>query len=77
MYISGVHMKFKRLYFIVFTIFWLCAAAGSLISLQILLFVQHCWSKTMGSFPETLAETVESGPLCITDLFQNKSVAYF
>ena len=27
--------------------------------------------------PETLAETIESGPLCITDLFQNKSVAYF
>ena len=26
---------------------------------------------------ETLAETFESGPLCITDLFQNKSVAYF
>ena len=27
--------------------------------------------------PETLPETIESGPLCITDLFQNKSVAYF
>ena len=27
--------------------------------------------------PETLAETIESGPLYITDLFQNKSVAYF
>ena len=26
---------------------------------------------------ETLAETTESAPLCITDLFQNKSVAYF
>ena len=26
---------------------------------------------------ETLAETIESGPLCITDLFQKKSVAYF
>lgn len=26
---------------------------------------------------ETLAETFESGPLCITDLFQNMSVAYF
>ena len=26
---------------------------------------------------ETLPETIESGPLCITDLFQNKSVAYF
>ena len=24
-----------------------------------------------------LRETIESGPLCITDLFQNKSVAYF
>ena len=24
-----------------------------------------------------MAETIESGPLCITDLFQNKSVAYF
>ena len=22
-------------------------------------------------------ETIESGPLCSTDLFQNKSVAYF
>ena len=27
--------------------------------------------------PSTIAETIESGPLCITDLFQNKSVAYF
>ena len=26
---------------------------------------------------ETLAETIESGLLCITDLFQNKSVAYY
>ena len=26
---------------------------------------------------ETLAETFESGPLCTTDLFQNKLVAYF
>ena len=26
---------------------------------------------------ETLAETIESDPQCITDLFQNKSVAYF
>ena len=26
---------------------------------------------------ETIAETIESDPLCITDLFQNKSVAYF
>ena len=24
-----------------------------------------------------LRETIESGPLCITDLFQNKSIAYF
>ena len=24
-----------------------------------------------------LAETIESDPLCITELFQNKSVAYF
>ena len=24
-----------------------------------------------------LAETIESGPLCVTDLFMNKSVAYF
>ena len=30
-----------------------------------------------GFRPETLAETIESNPLCITDLFQNKSVAYF
>jgi hypothetical protein len=27
--------------------------------------------------PETLPETIESGTLCKTDLFQNKSVAYF
>ena len=27
--------------------------------------------------PETLAETIESVTICITDLFQNKSVAYF
>ena len=27
--------------------------------------------------PRDLRETIESGPLCITDLFQNKSVAYF
>ena len=26
--------------------------------------------------PETLPETIESGPLYITDLFQNKYVAY-
>ena len=25
---------------------------------------------------ETLAETIESGPLCITDLFQNESVIH-
>ena len=30
-----------------------------------------------GFRPETLAETIESDPLCITDLLQNKSVAYF
>ena len=29
------------------------------------------------SKPETIPETAESGPLSITDLFQNKSVAYF
>ena len=29
------------------------------------------------SMAETLAETIESDPLCITDLFQNKSVAFF
>ena len=27
-------------------------------------------------YTEMLAETIESDPLCITDLFQNKSVAY-
>ena len=32
--------------------------------------VQHM--KTTSSEPETLEETIESGPLCITDLFQNK-----
>ena len=32
-------------------------------------------NKFMNRYPaETLAETIESGPLCITDLFQNKSV---
>ena len=30
----------------------------------------------LNAHPETLAETIESVPLCITDLFQNKSVAY-
>ena len=30
----------------------------------------------VGGDSETLPETIESGPLCITDLFQNKSVAY-
>ena len=30
-----------------------------------------------GSSPRDLTETIESGPLCITVLFQNKSVAYF
>ena len=29
------------------------------------------------SCTETLTETIESDPLRITDLFQNKSVAYF
>ena len=34
--------------------------------------------ESMGAWgPETLPETIESGPLCITDLFQNKPVAYF
>ena len=27
--------------------------------------------------PRDLGETIESGPLCITDLFKNKSVVYF
>ena len=27
--------------------------------------------------PRDTIETIESGPLCITDLFKNKSVAYF
>ena len=29
------------------------------------------------ALPETLPETIESGPLCITDLFQDKSIAIF
>ena len=38
----------------------------------------HCMDRALIWIrSETLAETVESGPLCITDLFQNKSVAYF
>ena len=32
----------------------------------------HGWSLI-----RDLRETIEYGPLCITDLFQNKSVAYF
>ena len=27
--------------------------------------------------PETVAETIESDPLCIKEFFQDKSVAYF
>ena len=30
-----------------------------------------------GRVQETLPESIESGPLCITDLFQNESVAFF
>ena len=26
---------------------------------------------------DIVPETIDSGPMCITDLFQNKSVAYF
>jgi hypothetical protein len=26
---------------------------------------------------DTVPEIIDSGPMCITDLFQNKSVAYF
>ena len=26
---------------------------------------------------DTVPETIDSGPMCITDLFQNKSLAYF
>ena len=37
-----------------------------------ILFLQNSWSRH-----RDLTETIESGPLCITDLFQNKSVAYF
>ena len=48
---------------------------GSLETIQIL------GKQVLGDFlthpPEMLAETFESGPLCITDLFKNKSVAYF
>ena len=31
----------------------------------------------LGSKLRLVPETIESGPLCITDLFQNKYVAYF
>ena len=31
----------------------------------------------LNQFVRDLAETIESGPLCITDLFKNKLVAYF
>ena len=31
---------------------------------------------TLRQAPGTLPETIESDPLCIKDLFQNKSVAY-
>ena len=37
---------------------------------------QKKWGPANGG-RRALAETIESGPLCITDLFQNKSVAYF
>ena len=29
------------------------------------------------TYAETLADTIESDPICITDLFQNKTLAYF
>ena len=29
------------------------------------------------TLPEILPEIIESGPLCVTNLFQDKSVAYF
>ena len=38
--------------------------------------IQGIVLNTLGQ-AETLAETIESDPLCITDLFQNKSVAFF
>ena len=34
-------------------------------------------NKSYWLYPETLAETIESDPLCTTDLSQNKPVAYF
>ena len=34
--------------------------------------ITHSWDPN-----RDLRETIESGPLCITDLFQNKYVAYF
>ena len=47
-----------------------------------LVFIQAIYQKTcsLGILCiriRDLAETIESGPLFITDLFQNKSVAYF
>ena len=42
---------------------------------------KHTQEDITTKYPITLIrdtrETTESGPLCITDLFKNKSVAYF
>ena len=37
----------------------------------------HILRKHLVGTGRDLRETIESGPLCITNLFQNKSVAYF
>ena len=35
----------------------------------------HVWVSTLTQ--NTVPETIDSGPMCITDLFQNESLAYF
>ena len=40
-------------------------------------YIAHNYlTQLLNSTIRDLRETIESGPLCITDLFQNKSVAY-
>ena len=50
------------------------SVAGEIEKISIITEAKHCKGQLIS---ETLAETIESGPLCITDLFQNKSVDYF
>ena len=51
--------------------------SGSILSAGNLRKFMDSFGHECCSTPETLAETVESDSLWITDLFQNKSVAFF